>query len=358
MTEQSAPVNPLCTVIPVNQNSKILQLKQRRRRQPNLLENLYKKMRQYETVNQWFIQLAKKTEENKVPYATKKAAIYALDSYCKFTNMNPDQIISDLQEYMKKEASLKKHNRLIDKFWLNYPTKTTAHLYFTMIKSFYKANDYALTTSPPKRPTRREGTFDLTSNHIQQICGLAPIEHSSWILTNNYLALRIGALNQLTVKNFLTQNWDKNLPLYPVIVPKRLTGYYELTTYIGKDAMQLLKIYFEEYNYKNDAMPWAWSTETTKNSMLKRYAYEAGIINAPQGLEITGAPKGLCLIHTQIFRSRKQTIAERHRINSNWIDYMLGHIPKGTDAKHYSKPNDEDMYKCNLEILPDLKIFD
>lgn len=368
MTEQPAPVNPLCTVIPVNQNSRTLRLQRRNRRQPSKLEKLHEELKNYESIRKWFRQLKKKAaamENGEIPRETLKAAIFGLNRYRQYLHeqyptqgyINPDNIIADLRCYMKAEGSLMKHNDLLDEYWEQAPTKSTAHLDFSMIKSFYKANSYALTTTAPKRGTVREGKFELTSEHIRRICSIAPIEYSSWILANNYLAVRIGILASLKVKYFQTEHWTKDLPLYPVFIPLRLSGTFEYTTYIGNDAMQLCKVYFEMNDFKDEDCPWAYSTETTKNAMFKKYAYDAGVIDAPHGLWPNGVPKGLSPVTPHINRQRKQTIAERHKINSNWIDHMLGHIPKGTDAKHYSKPNQEDIYKANLEILPDLEIF-
>jgi len=305
-------------------------------------------------------------ENGEIPRETLKAAVFGLNRYRMFLNeqypaqgyINPDNIIADLRCYMKAEGSLMKHNDLLDEYWEQAPTKSTAYLDFSMIKSFYKANSYALTTTAPKRCTVREGKFELTSEHIRRICSIAPIEYSSWILADNYLAFRIGILNELTVRYFKTENWTKYQPLYPVFIPKRLTGTFDIdVTYIGNDAMQLCKIYFEQNNFGADDKPWAYNTEATKTAMFKKYAYQAGVIEAPYGLWPNGVPKGLSMVTPHIFRHRKQTIMGNHKISEKHKDYVLGHITRSMGGGKYEHPPQNEIYNDQLEILPDLKIF-
>lgn len=331
------------------------------------MEDTYKQLIQYETVQRWFRQLKKRAAtqnvNRKVPAATKRMMIESLRDYLSFLSkkegklVTPDDIIKDLQHQLMLTGSFRKHNDLLDEFWESFSSSTTAKLRFAAVKSFYSRNDYKLTVSSPGVPTVREGKFNLTSDMIRAICDVAPINHSSWILANNYLAVRIGVIPELTVSNFLTHNWSKDQPLYPVFIPKRLTGYFDITSYIGYDAMMLLKHYFKINDFKESDRPWKFATTNYMNQQFKKYAYKAGVIDAPYGLWPNGSPKGLCPLHSHVFRSRKQTIMGNHKISEKHKDYALGHISRGVGARYYEAPSTEDIYNTHLQILPDLEIY-
>ena len=93
---------------------------------------------------------------------------------------------------------------------------------------------------------------------------------------------------------------------------------------------------------------------------FKHYAYKAGVIDAPDGVWKSGGsintPKGLCPLRPHALRKRVQTILEK-KVPLNWVDHMLGHIPRGAQGKAYSRPSQDELYEAYLSCLPELEIY-
>jgi hypothetical protein len=51
-----------------------------------------------------------------------------------------------------------------------------------------------------------------------------------------------------------------------------------------------------------------------------------------------------------------QTILEK-KAPLNWVDYLLGHIPRGAQGKAYSRPSQDELYEAYLSCLPELEIY-
>lgn len=312
------------------------------------------------SVQRWYIQLRKKAvgmENGGIPSSTLEEAVAALTNFTKFVGMTPDEIIDSAYAEIKSSGNVNKINDLLDRFWNANTVKTTAFVHFAMLKSFYRHNGILLTTKQPALPMSKRHELALTSDFIRSICDAAPLRHAAWMLMNNYLGLRIGAIPLLTVEDFHTENWSQKRPLYPVTIRRELSGTFEYTGFIGADAKAKLQSYFAGKTFKENR-PWRLKPESSYFiQYFKKFAYRAGIIGSPEGLNEDNVPKGLCPIRTHAFRKRLQTILEGSSVPLNWVDYLLGHIPRGAQAKAYSRPSDDDLYKAYLVALPKLEIY-
>jgi hypothetical protein len=330
---------------------------------------------QYNSVQRWLRQLKKKATKYdsnaQIPADTLKSVKYALDRFTQYTGLNPDELIDEARCQNRTVGDTLAINDRIDSFWSDIQTApdasnpkwiqttaTVAGLLFGMICAFYGCNmGTRLKIDQPGIPTVRTKELVPSSEIVRRHCDVAPIQHASWILVNNYLGLRIGGIPQLTVDDFHIENWTHNQPLYPVYISRRITGLpWELQLYIGYDAMTKLATYIQRNNLKGSDRVWKYSVNYLIR-MFKKYAYQAGIVDAPSGLDEFGAPKGLCPYHIHCLRKRRQTIQESVKTNGNWVDYMMQHIPKGADAANYSRPSDAELYQETLAALPQLEIY-
>jgi hypothetical protein len=332
---------------------------------------------QYRSVQRWIRQQKKKSanlERGGIPYDTMSPMRRALDKYCLSLNRNPDEFIEDAKASVRANGSIDEINDVLDEWWETvisnadpstldrpYPriAETVARQFYAILKGFYKANGIVITAKTPTSPKIRKTTLIPSSAQIKAICNVAPIQHASWILANNYLGLRITAITGLTVEDFQVENWDKDLPLYPVFISKQISGYFDYTTWIGHDAMELLRTYFREEGFTNADYPWNYDRKWL-NCVFKRYAYLAGVIGAPHGLDPDGVPKGLSPLHTHTMRMRRQSIQESVHTAQNWTDHLMGHIPSGANGRNYSFPENcapEDLYNEVLKVLPKLEIY-
>ena len=108
--------------------------------------------------------------------------------------------------------------------------------------------------------------------------------------------------------------------------------------------------------FKKQDHPWNYDTGCMRQK-FKQYTYIAGVIDAPEGLNRFGVPKGLCPLRPHSLRKRLQTILEAAHVPLNWVDYMLGHVPRGAQGDAYSRPPDLDLRECYLKALPELEIY-
>jgi integrase len=321
--------------------------------------NIKQDFSSFVSVQRWHRQLRKKSADidTDIPPDTLKHCNRAIRLYCKYTGLNPDEIISDVESELRRSGNMRKHNDMLDAFWDDYPSKTTAGILFSDIKSFYRHNGVPLTTKTPAIPKVRKHKFDLTTPMIRAICDKANSDHKSWILADNYMGMRIGGVTALTVEDFHTENWEKDRPIYPVFVGRHISGTFNHYTFIGHDAMITLRNYIAANHLQKCDNLWRMD-ESHMNDMFKKYAYEAGVISAPKGLWPNGIPKGLSLLHSHTLRKRLETVMERAKIEPNWRDQILGHIPKATaDAFNYSEPNLTDLYNAYLTALPELEVY-
>ena len=325
-------------------------------------EKYLKDYMQYNSVRRYVRHLKKKSvemERGGIPKDTLQGLLYSLKFFSNYTNKNPDQWITEATETIRRDGNTLTIDDQLDEFWESIPKKTCAGSYFSYIKSFYRFNGIYLNAETPGKPTIRKKMIHLQNDAVRSICDVMPLQHASWWLCNNYMGLRLGGFTNLTVEDFGIENFTKNMPMYPVFVSKQIGGYFDYTTYIGYDAMLKLRTYIAKKGLSKNDKIWDFDHNALINR-FKIYAYRAGIIEAPNGFNELGAPRGLCTLGTHSQRRRSITIQESVGTNRNWVDHLHGHVPKGSDAKHYSFPEDatpEDLYNEVLKALPKKEIY-
>jgi hypothetical protein len=317
---------------------------------------------QYDSVKRYLRHLKKKAasmENGSVPFDTLEHVKYSLRHYTAWTGKNPDELIAQATESIRRLGTTLEIDDQLDSFWEAMPTKTTAAVFFSFLKSFYRFNGVRLTAATPGTPKVRKNIIHLDNDMIRRICDVMPLQHASWFLSNNYMGLRLGGFRNLMVEDFHTENFEKNMPLYPVFVSKQVSGFFDYTTYIGYDAMMKVKTYIAREGFGKKDKLWNFS-DNYLIKKFKAYAYQAGVIDAPHGLGQYGEPLGMCMLGTHAQRRRRNTIQESVGTNRNWCDHLIGHVPKGANAKSYSFPEDatpEDLYNEVLKALPKLEIY-
>jgi len=82
------------------------------------------------------------------------------------------------------------------------------------------------------------------------------------------------------------------------------------------------------------------------------------VMNAAEKIGIYANGNG----HTQSFRlhtyrKRGQTILEKAGVPLNWVDRILGHVPRGAQGKTYSLPDEEAMREKYVNAISELQIY-
>jgi hypothetical protein len=340
-------------------------------------EEYLKEYMVHQSVQRYVRQLKKKAasmENGNVPFDTLEEVKASLKYFCAFANRNPDELIGDAAASWRSIGTVIETNDLLDKFWEVADTKedddedaeiyetqakSSAAVRFSFIKSFYITNGISVTAKAPTIKTVRKNIIHLDNDMIRRIADVMPLQHASWFLDNNYMGLRIGGFTKLLVEDFQIENWTKSLPLYSVFISKQISGTFDYTAYIGFDAMMQTKTYFAKKKLQKHDVAWNFE-KGYLTKKFKAYAYQAGVIDAPFGLGDMGEPIGLCMLGVHAQRRRRTTLQESVGTNRNWVDHLIGHIPKGANAKSYSFPEDatpEDLYNEVLKALPKLEIY-
>jgi len=89
-------------------------------------------------------------------------------------------------------------------------------------------------------------------------------------------------------------------------------------------------------------------TRTGAYKILLKAGIRSGLITEKQGLKA---------FHSHCFRKRVQTVLEGSGIPLNWVDYLIGHKPRGAQASAYSLPTDEQLKEAYRRAVPKLQIY-
>ena len=160
------------------------------------------------------------------------------------------------------------------------------------------------------------------------------------------MGLDVGKITLLKVKDFHTENWIKGNPkkIYAVKIRKEVSGKEDYTTFIGLDAMKVLKKYFEENKFSPNTNPWGVARPSVLNDKFRIYAKEAHIYRK----------RGKRLVPKSLFDRLKRTLTASMKYE--WACYVLGIRPYyGKDIQN--SPLDDELAESYMKALPYLKVY-
>jgi hypothetical protein len=119
-------------------------------------------------------------------------------------------------------------------------------------------------------------------------------------------------------------------------------------SFICADAVRLWKTYLETFPKLTD-----------ETSMFKLYrALNDNIMDAAVQIGIAEKNKKLQPFRIHNIRKRGQTILEACHIPLNWVDRLLGHVPRGTQGQTYSLPPVEKLRAEYVKAMAELQIYE
>jgi len=314
----------------------------------------------FESVQVWLDELGKKTF-NKVMV---DSWLSYLRKFCEFTGMNPDQLIdlriNELASTDRRERGYAK--RLLNRFYNEYKERSQAGacVAFTALKSFYTANDAAVNVRTPEPAVMREHTLIPTQEQIREMADLCGLRDRALIVFIAETGMRISEVLGLKQKH-LGSEFKIGGDICAVNPPRksgRKAG--PQVTFICSDAVDLLKKYLEARNREGEVITdesslfvstredGAQLTRTGAYKILLKAGIRSGLITEKQGLKA---------FHSHCFRKRVQTVLEGSGIPLNWVDYLIGHKPRGAQASAYSLPTDEQLKEEYRKAVPELQIY-
>ena len=314
------------------------------------LKEEYAKLGKYESVRAWEDEIGGKSE------STIQNARYSLYRYTLWSQKNPDELLS-LRESDLEKTRAKERFRAEDEL-RSFARKTKGgHTMASYLKSFYKANHYPLEIKLQKPPPARESEKIPTNEELLLLATIARQPLRSIIFFQIESGARIGSLLQLTYVD-IKEDYEADRVPCKITFPRKITkGKIPYVGFVGRDSINSLREFLKtrelggETILDNTVLFVSKTghplSKTTTIGQVQLYAYKAGI---------NPSIKGLKSFHPHMLRKRAQTILESRNIPLNWVDYLLGHIPRGASASAYSRPQDGQLRDAYGQAMAGLSV--
>lgn len=226
-------------------------------------------------------------------------------------------------------------------------THGTISAFIIAVKSFFKHSDFPLSYVPT---IHRRVTFhnrDIDKEEILQILGMSAPREKAFFMVMAQSGLRPSTLCKLKLKQLEPDfSQDKN----PVMikVPEELAkgGYHEYFTFIGEDAIRLLKDYLntrrnltmESFVFVNQGSvePMIYNTASSMFRKAVRLLRDKGIMNYEQKKKDRPA-------EIRLYSLRKYFRKMAIQAGFENVEFWMGHTGPGVDSAY--RPTDPEFYR-------------
>lgn len=273
--------------------------------------------------------------------------------YCQENEISPTGLI------LEKAKSIENSNlrglaedRLVQ--WHRKKEQTvpgTAVQTFKTVRSFFKANYLPLGCKIPSYINQRETEYIPNRKEVKAMCELTDLEIEVFLLIAAESGRRDGTIVDLRVKHFdfasnptcftipqKRNQYDK------IVKSKRVYGKFG---FICSDATEKLQLLIKTKNLKPEDKIFPMEAST--------YSKKIGDLGTQIGINPQDG-KGLKPFHTHCLRKMAQTVMEEF-IPLNWVDRILGHKPRGSQASAYSMPPKHKLSAKYVLAMPALRIY-
>lgn len=310
----------------------------------NYLEEFQKPFTKYDSVNRW--KNTFKTE------SYEDACLKFLAKFCREFNTPPDELIQNRIEELKSSDLLvraKAEDRLLA--YYKVLTKTASGVaicMFRRMKSFYGANYVSLQCRDPGYQIQREFDYIPTKEELRKICEIVPFDTRVYLVTLAECCGRPGAVAKLRWKDVKHEINTSIVPCQVWLVHKVRLARRKYFSFICADAVKLWRTYLETFPKLTDETR-LFKGYSTLNSQIMDAACQIGIAEKNKKLQ----PFKL-----QNLRKRGQTTLEECHIPLNWVDRILGHVPRGAQGQTYSLPPLEKLRAEYIKAVSPLTIYE
>jgi len=323
-------------------------------------------LREFPDIKKW---LREKSEGSVNNYLT------AMNLFMNFTGLNPKQMIDEAEEDAKKsrrdrglpesrlldfhEYLLTKHSKMRGKKNDSLGiSKNLAKMYFSAIRGFYKTNGFFLNVKTPRATNKKENfKLELRPKDVKKLVDLAPsLREKSIILCMFQSGMDVSTICSLNYGDVSRGLQEGKEPLMIHVIREK--EGIEFHTFIGRDAIDALKLYFLErerkyeeklqYNtplfVKEGAKKLSFERITTNliQNMFRDLVLNAGIVTKEE-LEVSDINPA----RPHALRSAFSTILKLEGVNELFVEYMLGHAIPYNGA--YFRPQPEELSKVYSE---------
>ena len=310
----------------------------------NYLTEFRKSYTKFASVNRW-----KNTFRNE---SYEHTCLKFLAKFCQEFKTSPDELVQSRIEELKSSNQLVRataEDRVLAYHKkLSKETPGLAINMFRKIKSFYRANYVALQCRDPGYQIQREFEYIPTREEIRKMCEIVPLDTRVYLLTLAESCGRPGAVANLRWKDIKHEIATSLVPCQVWLAHKVRLARRKYFSFICADAVQLWKTYLETF-----------AKLTDNTSMFKRYhTLHDNIMDAAVQIGIAEKNKKLQPFKIHNLRKRGQTILEACHIPLNWVDRLLGHVPRGASGQTYSLPPVEKLRAEYVKAMMELQIYE
>lgn len=302
-------------------------------------------LRPYSSVQRWLDEKPNLTDDYKY------RCLDALDRYCQFRQLNPDQLIMEYVEASKLDPPARlKPKDMLTKWSAHISEDGRIHQFWAanllrMVLPFFDANGctISLTVSNPKTPAR-ESTTRATQALTQHFMNATPHFNYKWaMICMAESGMRPGSVCKLQYGN-LSRSYEAEEEPLAIEIPGKITktgqAYYG---FVLSDAREFLSEVLDE-----DVEPHNRIVNFTAGR-LEHYVAELGVelkVNPPTGLKPFTCGSWREWVQNQL----------EDFVPQNRVSLLMGARPPGRDA-HYVNPPLEVLAKEYLKAAQQLQIF-
>ncbi len=304
--------------------------------------------------------------------ATRTTALYSILRFSRHTGKDPEQLVG-AKEAELVEPSPKLPFKTEDTLKGFAKNVKGGSVYAAYVKSFYAANHLRLDLKLVRPPPQREPAGLPDDEKLIALVNAAGTKQlKALILFLAESGARIGSVLKLQYRQVKADLESGALPCrvnFPAAITK---GGRPYVGFIGQDGVEVLKDYLTWRSKDRQSKDIRGRAKTIKGRPLtdESYLFESRngkplsktttilrIQNAAYSSGLITSRTGLKLFHPHVFRQRAQTILEGSGVPLNWVDMLLGHIPRGASASAYSRPSEHQFKEAYKKAYDSLRIY-
>lgn len=275
-----------------------------------------------------------------------------LQEYCTDYNTNPDQLIRKcLKELKSENMTIRCHAEdMVMAYYKQLVTikPGTAINVYRRICSFYRYNFVRLQTKDPGYTVQREQDYLASKDETRKMCELLNLEGKTYLLVLVESCGCPGHVANLQWKDIQEELYTDKVPMKIYLKHKVKTAKKKYFTFICKDAKESLQIFVQDRNLNANDKVFSISYSGLRKRIMK----------VAERIRIYQNGKGKQSFRLHTYRKRGQTILEKVGVPLNWVDRILGHIPRGAQGATYSLPDIESMRTEYAQAISKLEIYE
>lgn len=267
--------------------------------------------------------------------------IYYIERYSRWMNMAPDKLIQSCfdKDGLRDERAIAEREKALD-LWLGELesvglTPQTLNIAKASIKTFYEVNGISIRTPKTGRIVTTYHDRAPTPEELQKIIEIADLRGKVIVSMLALGGFRIGTLAKLKYRH-VKHDLEKGITPIHIHVEAAITKgkYHDYDTFVGAEAVEYLKLYFEQRRKGTEKIP--PENITDESPLIRAYSKEVKPLTEKQISRIVHElylRAGLC---SRVGKSRYDLRAHSLRkyfrtqlaalgLPSDYIEYMMGH---------------------------------